>query len=484
MDRTEKILLVDDEPFNVKLLRAILATQPYHTLSASSGEEALQKVEEEPPDLILLDIMMPGLDGYEVTKRLKRDPGTRDIPIILVTALDGPGNKIKGLEAGADEFLNKPVDKAEILARVKSLLRLKRYQDQLKTRVHSETRIAFPSGQEKFTNGETSLPAVLLVEDNKNDSHLLQVQLYGQPYEIKCVRNGEEALSLVHQEKIDLVLLDLLLPGMDGFAVTKELKESDETKNIQIVAITALQDLESRIRGIELGVDDYLVKPINMHELKVRVNALIKKKAYLDKLCSGYRSAVRSAITDKLTGLYNYAYFTLFLENEIKRAIRHDHALALIMLDLDDFKHHNDDLGHLAGDQILKEFGHLVCDNVREIDLCFRYGGEEFVIVLPYTGSDPARGIAERLREIIADHPFLSSDPAGSRRITASMGIASYPSHAASVEDLIRKADEALYEAKRKGKNCVCASSGFRSGKGVPIVRSDRKSEPKSSSSA
>jgi two-component system cell cycle response regulator len=464
MGKMERILIVDDEPFNIKLLRAILSTEPYQTVSASCGEEALEKVAQEPPELILLDIMMPGLDGFEVTKRLKSDPITRDIPIILVTALDGAENKIKGLEAGADEFLNKPVNRAEIMARVKSMLRLKRYHDQLKARARSERHFVFPPGQEGFTDGKTSLPAILLVENDEKDSHLLQAQLYGQPYEIKCVQSGDEALSVIQREKIDLVLLDLLLPGMDGFTVIKRLKEPEETRNVQIVAITSLRDAESRIRGIELGVDDYLVKPINAYELKVRLNALIKKKAYVDQLCSGYRSAVRSAITDKLTGLYNYAYFTIFLENEIKRAKRHHHALSVIMLDMDGLKEINDDLGHLAGDQILREFGKLLSANVREIDLCFRYGGDEFVVVLPYTGLEGALLTAQRIREVIANHAFPAGEAQGSRRVTASMGIAGYPSHAASVDELIRKADEALYEAKRKGKNRVCTSGATVTG--------------------
>jgi two-component system cell cycle response regulator len=218
-----------------------------------------------------------------------------------------------------------------------------------------------------------------------------------------------------------------------------------------------LGDLENRIKGIELGVDDYLVKPINTHELKIRLNALIKKKAYLDQLQNGYKSAVRSAITDKLTGLYNYAYFTLFLENEIKRSIRHGHAIAVIMLDIDDFKGHNDALGHLAGDQILREFAKLLSSNLREIDLCFRYGGEEFAIVLPYTGMSQALGAAERLRQTISTHPFHAREGEAPRKVTASMGIAVYPSHASSADELMRKADDALYNAKRGGKNCVRA---------------------------
>lgn len=456
MGERDKILIVDDDSLNVKLIVASLSPGPYEYATASNGLEALEKVEKEMPDLILLDIMMPGLNGFNVAARLKEDPATRSIPIILITALDGSDNKVRGLEAGADDFLNKPIHAAELQARVKSLLRLRHYQEQLRTRHEAEARFAGQIPEQSPAPARIELPSILLVEDDEKDSRLIQMHLCGQPYEVNTAASGEEALLCISRERIDLVLLDILLPGMDGFAVAKSLKESEKTKNIQIVAMTSLQGMESKIKGIEVGVDDYLIKPVNPHELRARISALIKKKAYLDGLQCGYQSAVRSAITDRLTGLYNHAYFYHFLENELKRSRRNGKSVALLMIDIDDFKQINDTQGHLAGDEILKELGTLISGSAREIDVPFRYGGEEFALVLPYTDARCARTAAERLGKAIAGHPFVSAGPPDSRRLTVSIGIAAYPGDAKDLEGLVRNADRALYRAKAEGKNRIC----------------------------
>ncbi len=455
MINQNRILIVDDEPLNVKLLAAMLPPDQYETIKAYDGREALKKIVNEAPDLILLDIMMPGLDGYEVTKTVKNDPETRDIPIILVTALDGTDNKIKGLEAGADEFLNKPVSKTELIARVNSLLRLKKYQDQLKTHMQSKNQVATPPSHRSIEE-EINLPSILIVEDNDKDAKLIQNYLRGEAYIIKQAKDGEEAISRARQENIDLILLDILLPGMNGFEVCRRLKVMDQTKDIQVVAITSLNDMESKVKGIDLGADDYLVKPINMHELRVRLKALVKKKAYLDRLHADYEMAVHSAITDKLTGLYNHAYFEHFLGLEVKRSLRQNMPVSLMMLDIDDFKKYNDTLGHLAGDQILSELGQLLKMNIREIDVAARYGGEEFSVVLPGIDLKGAETTAERIREVIYTNDFAPELSLASKKLSVSIGVAACPSDAETVQELINKADMALYKAKREGKNRVC----------------------------
>lgn len=451
-----RILIVDDEPLNVKLLAAMLPADQYETIKAYDGREALKKIVNETPDLILLDVMMPGLDGYEVTRTVKNDSDTRDIPVILVTALDGTDNKIKGLEAGADEFLNKPVSKTELIARVNSLLRLKQYQDQLKTHMQSKNHFTTPDQSQRSIEEEINLPSILIVEDDVKDAKLILNYLHGEAYIIKQVKDGEEAISRARQEKIDLILLDILLPGMDGFETCRRLKAMDQTKDIQIVALTSLNDMESKVKGIELGADDYLVKPINMHELRVRIKALVKKKAYLDRLHANYEMAVHSAITDKLTGLYNHAYFEHFLGLEVKRSLRQNMPVSLMMIDIDDFKQYNDTLGHLAGDQILSELGQLIKTNIREIDLAARYGGEEFSVVLPGVDLKGAVTTAERIRLVIHENSFSPELSSDSKNLSVSIGIAACPSDAEAVKELINKADMALYKAKREGKNRVC----------------------------
>ena len=456
MNPKPKILIVDDEPLNVKLLRAMLPVEKYICVLAYSGKTALEKAAEESPDLILLDVMMPVTDGFEVTKLLKSDPDLRDIPVILITAMVGDEYKIKGLEAGADEFLNKPINKAELLARIQSLLRLKQFKDQFVPDKDSRNLVVSDFGNDRPLQKTINLPSILIVEDNEKDSRLIQGYLHGEPYHIMSASKGEEAISRAQQEKIDLILLDLLLPGMDGFTVCRSLKKGKLTKHIQIVVITSLQDLDSKIRGIELGADDYLVKPINRHELRVRVKTLIKKKAYLDSLHANYEIAVNSAITDKLTGLYNQGYFKHFLDFEIKRTFRQKSPVSLLMIDVDDFRQCNDKLGHHIGDQILRELGRQIKENVREIDLAVRYGGEKFAVVLSNTGIRQAVDIAERLRNLVRNHPFFERNSIPANNLSVSIGVGSYVGQYESVDEFVQETESALYRAKLEGKDRVC----------------------------
>jgi len=451
-----KILIVDDDRLNVKLLSAKLPAEQYDVIPAFSGEEALLLVRKENPDLILLDIMMPGIDGYEVSQRLKTDPATENIPIILVTALDNPADKIRGLEAGADEFLNKPVNDIELLTRINSLLRLKHYREQLLIRKQSAKEVlpgkALPERVEKVV-----LPArVLLVEDDTKDALIIRKILCEEHYSIVHVRTGEEALALIDQGQFDLVLLDILLPGCDGFDVCRRLKGIPQTNDLQIILITCLDDLDNKIQGVESGADDYLIKPVDGRELKVRMKVLLRKKRYLEQIHHDREHAINSAISDGLTGMYNQTYFKKFLELEIKRAQRQQYPFGLLIMDVDDFKKINDSLGHLMGDLILKKMGEMIRKNIRDTDLSARYGGDEFVIALPYTDQAAARQVVERLQNALIQLQAGKENPLPSKQITLSIGVAFYPANGRNTEELIRQADEALYRAKKEGKNRCC----------------------------
>lgn len=452
MAYAKRVLIVDDEPLNVKLLATMLASEGYETIRSYSGKDALKKAEQELPDLILLDIVMPELNGYEVTRRLKKLSATRDIPVVLITTYTETEDKAKGLQAGADEFLNRPIDRTELRARIRSLISLKQYREQLQTRTQLERSFtSLPEAEIADKQGK-----ILLVEDNEIEGKLIRSYFHPRPYQVEYVKDGMAALRRVSSGDIDIVLLDLLLPEMTGFEVCRQLKGDPLTRNIQIIMITALDDIESKIRGLEQEADDFLVKPIHKEILLARVEALLKKKRYIDRLSVNYEKALQSAITDSLTSLYNQTYFKQFLELEMERSRRQKHFLTLMLLDIDDFKGYNDTLGHLAGDQILQEFSQLLQQNIRKIDLAARYGGEEFAIVLTYTDVKGAIKIAERLRQTVESHRFTYKTSHSSKILTVSIGLADFHADPLSAQELIERSDAALYQAKRTGKNRVC----------------------------
>ena len=242
----KKILIVDDDPTSLKILESMLPADRYSVVKANNGEEALESAFDQPPDLILLDIMMPGIDGYEVTRKIKKDSRTKDVPIIIITSLDECESKVKGLEEGAEELLSKPVHSTELLARVSSMIRLKEYRDQLTIRTLSGKSFGIMSKQpEEVQIKEADLPRILLVEDTEVDAKIVENALDGEPFQLNTVNNGKEVFSFLSQEKTDLILLDILLPDLDGFEICQRLKS--DHKDIQVVIVTCLDDLESKI---------------------------------------------------------------------------------------------------------------------------------------------------------------------------------------------------------------------------------------------
>lgn len=453
-----KVLIVDDSPVTLAALSQMLSDDHYHLVQATNGREALDRVHSEHPDLILMDVMMPGLNGFEAARILKEDTRTHNIPIIMVTALDDAENKSAGQEAGADEYLTKPVRPQELVARVNSLLVLKQYRDQLDIRNHSQwSLIIDKDAHDSLPETEKEMPLVLLVEDNETDAQLVQHFLKDLPLRFERVCKGEDALRLAQSDKVDLILLDLLLPDLNGFEVCRQVRSMEKGRGVPIVVITCLDDMDSKVKSIELETDDFLIKPIVGRELQARVRVLLEKKKQLDHLRSHYEKALNSAVVDWLTGLYNHGYFKKFLDLEIKKSLRQRYPIALIMIDIDNFKSYNDTYGHPVGDVILQELAQILRKSVREVDLVARYGGDEFAIVLPYSDGEGGRCVAQRIDRAIRSFDFSPKGPSRSTRLTVSMGVACYPQAGFHVDALIQSADQKLYTAKVNGKNQISA---------------------------
>jgi two-component system cell cycle response regulator len=453
-----KVLIVDDSPVTLAALSQMLADDHYQLVQATNGLEALDRAYSEHPDLILMDIMMPELNGFEAARILKQDSRTHNIPIIMVTALDDAENKSAGQEAGADEYLTKPVRPRELVARANSLIALKHYRDQLDIRNHSQwSFIIDKESQDSAPEPQKELPLVLLVEDNESDAQLVRHFMKDLSVRFERVSRGKDGLRFAQSGTVDLILLDLLLPDLSGFEVCRQVRSMEKGRGIPIVVITCLDDMDSKVKSIELETDDFLIKPIVGRELQARVRILLEKKKQLDRLRCHYEKALNSAVVDWLTSLYNHGYFKKFLDLEIKKSLRQRYPIALIMIDIDNFKNHNDTHGHPVGDVILQELAQVLRKSVREVDLVARYGGDEFAIVLPYSDREGGLRVAQRIDQAIRSFDFSPKGPARNTRLTVSMGVACYPQDGFHVDALIHSADQKLYEAKVKGKNQISA---------------------------
>jgi two-component system cell cycle response regulator len=447
-----RILVVDDLEANRRLLQARLAADYYEVLLAQRGEEAVQLARRAKPDLILMDVMMPGgIDGYEACRRLKAQPETRHIPVIILTTLDDRDNKVRGLQAGAEEFLTKPIDEVQLMARVKSLLSLKVVIDELRAREASGKRLGVigedlrpdPLEQHRLTAGN-----VLLVDDNA-------VQIKS----IKTALSVEHRVAVMGADEAagppDLVVVSVTAKAFDGFRVIARMRSGEPTRHLPILAIVDPDDRARALRAMELGAHDIITRPIDEEEVVARARTLMRRKRYVDALRTRLDQSLELAILDQLTGLYNRRFLMTQLAPLVQRAQCGGEAVSVMTLDIDHFKRCNDTYGHDAGDQVLQEFSARLATNVRPSDFACRLGGEEFVVIMPRTPGDIACLAAERLRRHISATPFIIRGLDHPLEITASIGVACSERPDDTAESVLKRADEGLYEAKRAGRNRV-----------------------------
>lgn len=455
---TARVLVVDDVLANVKLLEARLTAEYFEVVTAMNGVEALKICEQGQCDIVLLDVMMPGMDGFEVCRRLKSDPGTLHIPVIMVTALEQPSDRVKGLEAGADDFLTKPVNDIALITRVKSLVRLKMLTDEL--------RMRSVTGQEMGFDGRIDLQALdaskrahlLLVDDRRSSYERIAAGLASE-HDVVVETDPQEALFRAAEGGFDLVILSLSLSDFDSLRLCSQLRSLERTRSLPILLVTEPEDNARLMRGLDLGVNDYVMRPVDKNEMLARVRTQIRRKRYADHLRENVQQTMEMAITDGLTGLQNRRYLESHLSTLVEQARDRSKALAALIVDLDFFKAVNDTYGHDAGDEVLREFARRLRKNVRGIDLTCRYGGEEFVIVMPETDRAQAYAIAERLRQRVAGEPFLVLGGAKAVDVTISVGVATLDHHEDTPETILKRADNALYLAKRGGRNKVVADA-------------------------
>jgi len=454
---TARVLIVDDVPANLKLLDAKLTAEYFDVVKASSGPEAIEIATAQQPDIILLDVMMPGMDGFEVCRRLKAAPQTEHIPIVMVTALDQPKDRVQGLQAGADDFLTKPVNDLALFARVKSLVRLKMVTDELRMREATGQRIGAFIG----TSTERMLmvePGRVLVLDDRPTSLKRLTEALALEHTVTIAETPEEMLQLAGFGDFDLLIVSLTLQEFDGLRLCSQLRSLEATRQTPILAIVEEGDTPRLVRALDMGVNDYLLRPVDRNELVARCRTQLRRKRYQDYLRDKFQQGLELAITDALTGLYNRRYMESHLTTLVEEGLQSGKPVSLLIFDIDYFKAVNDTHGHAAGDTVLKEFAQRIQQNVRGVDLACRLGGEEFVVVMPDTDLSYAFMVGERLRQKVAEVPFRI-EPSTTLNVTVSIGIGVTEGGGDTAKKLLERADNALYRAKRDGRNRVVAEA-------------------------
>ncbi len=450
-DKRARLLIVDDVRENLHALMALLR-EDYAITAATCGEKALLLARQHPqPDLILLDIHMPQMDGYAVLAQLKQDPLTAGIPVIFVTAVTEAADEARGLMLGVMDYITKPINPDLLRMRIRNQLDLKRYRHQ-------------PVLFDITSSSELSLtPSLLVVDDLPENIHEL-LEALKSDYRIMVARNGNQALEIVlGPTPPDLILLDVMMPEMDGYEVCRRIKDTPAGDRIPVIFVTVVDATEQKVKGFELGAADYITKPFDIDEVRARVRThleLSRLQRFLEDLVA-QRSAMLQvseekyrtlAHRDSVTGLPNRVLFAELLEHALLHAQRSQQPFALLHIDLDKFATINESLGARQGDKLLAEVSRRLQGLVPERDAVARLGADEFNVLLSCGEGIPVDLAAQRMIDAIAE-PFLLE---GNKvYCSACIGIALYPADGNTAEALQGSADVALHQAKAHGRGSL-----------------------------
>ena len=299
---TARVLVVDDILPNLKLLEARLTAEYFDVLTVTNGAEALKICAKGDCDIVLLDVMMPGMNGFEVCRRLKRDPATSHIPVVMVTALDQASDRVMGLDAGADDFLTKPIDEIALLARVHSLSRLRLVLDELRTRAMRSAQLGINDPLAEAIADSGANGRVMLVDDRRSSAELVSHALR-EYHEVELETDPQEALLEGAAGDYDLFIVSLGLTNYDGLRLCSQIRSLEATRQIPVLVIAEPEDRQRILRGLDLGVNDYVLRPIDRNELIARVRTQVRRKRYADCLRENVQASIEMAVVGFFDGI-------------------------------------------------------------------------------------------------------------------------------------------------------------------------------------
>ncbi|MCA2012515.1 diguanylate cyclase [Cereibacter sphaeroides] len=462
---TGRILIVDDLATNRIILKVKLNAACYETLQAATGAECLRIAHDEQPRLILLDMELPDQSGIEVCRQLRANPVTTHIPVVIITASTDREARLRALQAGADEFLTKPLNEVILLARIRALLRARETEAELRLRSETWGALDLAEDQGVFEMpGRVGLiaaePAIAIAWRSALAPHLK---------ERLVVLTPAAALGPMPDSAVPdffLIAADLGAQG-SGQRLIADLRSRRPSRHAAMALVLHKADPEVAAMALDVGASDLIPLPMDAEETALRIGLHVARKRRADQLRQAVSDGLRMAVTDSLTGLYNRRYALAHLDRIAVRAQEAGRPFAVMLLDLDRFKSVNDTFGHAAGDAVLESVATRLRDNLRPSDLVARIGGEEFLVVLPEATLATARSTAERLCRTVAAATVPLPGRDGSVEVTISVGLALGPvagqpvsrGGEALAQDMLARADAALLAAKAEGRNQVTISN-------------------------
>ncbi|MBZ4021362.1 hypothetical protein CKO11_02655 [Rhodobacter sp. TJ_12] len=455
-----KVLIVDDVATNRIVLKVKLSGARYETVQAGTGAQALRLVAQECPDLVLLDVQLPDMSGIEVCRRLKADPATAHLPVIVVTAFPSPETRLEALRCGADDFILKPFEELTLLARLRSLMRMRETDEELRLRENTCHELGF---------AEPAAPPVapparigLVAPDRETCVAWKNAMLRFLPNDFLRVLDYQTALSAAAEDPPPdayVIAADLARPG-EGLRLMSELRSRAGSRHAVICIGVREAARETSAVALDLGASDLtpvrLADPAFAEEAALRLTAHIARKRRHDRQRERVADGLRLALVDPLTGLYNRRYAMPHVARLAERSRLSGRNFAVMVLDLDRFKMVNDTYGHGAGDAVLVEVARRLSANLRQVDLVARVGGEEFLVAMPECTLEGARIVAERLCRVMEERPFELPDGT-TIALTVSIGLAlgGGPAATTTIDQVIHQADHALMGSKAEGRNQV-----------------------------
>jgi two-component system cell cycle response regulator len=447
---TARLLVVDDDAANARLLEVALAAEYYEVRTVTDGADTVASVTAWEPDVILLDVKMPRMNGYQVCQALKADEQTKHIPVIMVTGLKEPADRRHGLACGADEFLTKPIEHQILIARLRGIIRLKRVLDETRARHTTMAALGLGDARAQAAAPAATTPArALVIDDLAARARRLHAILTDAGIETAIIHDAPSQ-DLDEADHVDLIIISLSLSDADPLRLLARFQSAAATRDTPLLLIAEPEQTATVIAGLNLGASDCVMLPLDDVEFLLRAKNLIRRKRHQDSLRDDVSNALALAVIDPLTKLHNRRYLTSHLE---RLCADPEHpGFAILMIDVDHFKTINDRFGHAVGDTVLQAIAAILHENLRKSDFISRFGGEEFITIIDaLTDERRALAVAEKIRgaiETIRIRPGL--------HLSVSIGIAMRDcGEEISAACLIDQADQAMYDAKRRGRNTV-----------------------------